>query len=136
MTTPVETKTAATTVTKAKTVKRKPAVKREFNELGKFFAKIRIDADLTTAEWAKALGGVSQLMVTNIERGETKMSFDYAMKAVKVVREKAPHYLTALVSVIAGELGVLVIPQGTSGNAVEAAYRTLVTFNNTVAEVE
>lgn len=128
MTTPVETKKVPAE-SKAKTVKRKPAVKRELNELGKFFAKVRIDTGLTTAEWAKALG-VSQLAVTNVERGDAAMSFDYAMKVAKLVQEKAPHYLTALVSVIAGELGVLLIPQGTSAQAIEQAYFTLVTFDS------
>lgn len=121
MTTVVETKP----VIKAK---RKPAVKRDFNELGKFFAKIRIDADLTTAEWAKALG-VSQLSVTNVERGDTKMSFDYAMKVAKLVQEKTPHYTNALASVLAGELGVLLIPTGTSVEAIEKAYFTLLNFD-------
>lgn len=121
MTTIVETKPAVK-------AKRKPAVKRDFNELGKFFAKIRIDADLTTAEWAKTLG-VSQLSVTNVERGDTKMSFDYAMKVAKLVQEKTPHYTNALASVLAGELGVLLIPTGTSVEAIEKAYFTLLNFD-------
>lgn len=133
MTTPVETKTKATPA-EAK-AKRKPAVKREFNELGKFFAKVRIDADLTTAEWAKELG-VSQLSVTNIERGNAQMSFEYASKVAKLIEKKTPHYLTAFVSVIAGELGVLLIPTGTSGEAIEQAYFTLVTHGKTQAEAQ
>lgn len=133
MTTPVETKTKATPAEAKAKATRKPAVKREFNELGKFFAKVRIDADLTTAEWAKELG-VSQLSVTNIERGNAQMSFEYASKVAKLIEKKAPHYLTAFVSVIAGELGVLLIPAGTSGEAIEQAYFTLVTHGKTQAE--
>lgn len=121
MTTVVETKPEVK-------AKRKPAVKRDFNELGKFFAKIRIDAGLTTAEWAKALG-VSQLSVTNVERGDSKMSFDYAMKVAKLVQEKTPHYTNALASVLAGELGVLLIPTGTSAETIEKAYFTLLNFD-------
>jgi len=130
MTIPVETKSTAKAVpaeAKAK-ARRKPAVKRDFNELGKFFAKIRIDAGLTTSEWAQALG-VSQLSVTNIERSDVQMSFNYAMKVAKLVQEKTPHYTNALASVIAGELGVLLIPTGTTAEAIEKAYFTLLNFD-------
>ena len=129
MTTPVETKTTET-ISKATTTKakRKPLVKREFNELGKFFAKIRIDAGLTTLEWAKALG-VSQLAVTNVERGDSKMTFEYALKVHNLIEEKTPHYVDAFASVVANELQVLMIPANVSINAVENAYNVLTTFD-------
>lgn len=131
MTTPVETVT--TTTTKAKAAKaRKPSVKRDFNALGKFFAKIRIDLGMTTSEWAKALG-VSQLAITNVERGDNKLSFDLALSIAKLVQEKAPQYEGEFAGVVAKELGVLVIPAHSSDAEINVAYNILV---NGLPEVE
>lgn len=123
MTTPVETVTSTTT-TKATAKTRKPAVKRDFNELGKFFAKIRIDLGMTTSEWAKALG-VSQLAITNVERGDNKLSFDLALSIAKLIQEKAPQYEGEFAGVVAKELNVLVIPAHSSDEDINYAYTIL-----------
>lgn len=124
MTTPVE--TAVTTAPKKVTKTRKaPAAKRDFNALGKFFAKVRIDLSMTTAQWAKALG-VSQLAITNVERGDHKISFDLALGIAKLIQEKAPHYEGEFAYIVAEELGVLVIPANASREQVSVAYDILV----------
>lgn len=134
MTTPVETVKTETKATKS-TVKRAKAVKRDFNELGKFFAKIRIDLGMTTAEWAKSLG-VSQLSITNVERGDTKLSFDLALSIAKLIQEKAPQYEGDFAYVVAKELGVLVIPAHSSDEDINVAYNILVNGLPEVAAVE
>ena len=123
MTTPVETVAPATTKQATKFARKTP-IKREFNLLGKFFAKVRIDTDMTTVAWAKALG-VSQLAVANVERGDAKLSFDYALKVAKVIQEKAPQYEAEYAEIVAEELGVLVIPANTSRPQISAAYNIL-----------
>lgn len=117
MTTPVETVTTKT--------RKAPTPKRGFNDLGKFFAKIRIDLDMTTAEWAKALG-VSQLAITNVERGNNQLSFDLVLKITKLIQEKAPHYEGEFASIIANQLNVLIIPAYTDTETVALAYNILV----------
>lgn len=124
MTTPVETVAPATIKAKATKTARKPLVKRDFNPLGKFFAKIRIDLDMTTSEWAKDLG-VSQLAITNVERGDNKLSFDLALSIAKLIQKKAPQYEGEFAGVIAKELGVLVIPTHSSDEDINYAYNIL-----------
>ena len=126
MTTLVETVQAPTTITKSKNAKsaRKAPVRRDFNSLGKFFAKVRIDLDMTTSDWAKALG-VSSLSVTNLERSDAKLTFDYAIKVSKLIQEKAPHYEDEFASIVAKELGVLVIPTHSSNEDISYAYNIL-----------
>lgn len=132
MTTPVETVVSATTTAKTTKTTRKSAIKRDFNALGKFFAKIRIDLGMTTSDWAKALG-VSQLAITNVERGDNKLSFNLALSIANLIQEKAPQYEGEFASVVAKELGVLVIPAHSSDAEINVAYNILV---NGLPEVE
>lgn len=104
--------------------KRKPAVKREFNVLGKFFAILRIELSMTTDNWAKDLG-VSPLAVANVERGDKTMSYEFAKKVTDLVAEKAPKYSGELAAFVAEQLGVVFIPKQASGEAVEQAFLTL-----------
>lgn len=134
MTTPVETEKPVAVPAK-KATKRKPAVKRGFNTLGKFFAKVRVDLELTTAQWAKDLG-VSQLAITNVERGDHKIGFELAVKIAKLIQEKAPQYEVEYASILAGELNVLLIPADASREAVEHAYVTLVSFDESDVDAE
>lgn len=127
MTTSIETKATKTQVKRAK------PVKRDMNAFGKFCAKVRIDAGLTSVEYAKALG-VSGLSITNVERGDNKLSFDLALKIGKLIQEKAPHYEAEFASIVANELGVLLIPAHATAAAVEQAYFTLVNFTGESAE--
>lgn len=139
MTVLVETKTETTaTTSKADTTKtakktRKPIVKRGYNALGKFFQKIRIDLDMTSAQWAKEIK-VSPLTLADIERGDKPLSFEIALAIANLIQEKAPEYETDYAVIVAETLKVLLIPAKASAQAVESAYMTLQYFDKQMAE--
>lgn len=112
---------------------RKAPVKKSLNELGKFFTKLRIDLDMTSADWCKHLK-VSKSFISSIERDNNKITFDYAMKVFNLIKEKAPQYLNEIAVLIASELDVLVIPPHASSEAVEQAYLTLLHYDAQMAK--
>lgn len=112
---------------------RKAPVKKSLNELGKFFTKLRIDLDMTSAEWCKYLK-VSNSFISSIERDANKITFDYAMKVFDLVKDKAPQYMNDIAVLIASELNVLVIPPHASSEAVEQAYLTLLHYDAQIAK--
>lgn len=113
---------------------RKSPIKKSLNELGKFFTKLRIDLDMTSADWCKLLN-VSSSFISSIERDNAKLTFDYALKVLKLVEEKSPQHIESIVVLIADQLGVLVIPKTASSMAVEQAYITLLHYDKQVEEM-
>lgn len=113
------------TVTKAPATKktRKPVEKRGFNEVGKFFAKVRIDLGLTSEQWAKQLK-VSASFVNNVERGEKAFDLDFVNKVNAII---LPQHHAEFASLVAEKLNVLVIPTEASNEQVQRAYNALVT---------
>lgn len=114
---------------------RKSPIKKSLNELGKFFTKLRIDLDMTSADWCKSLN-VSSSFISSIERDDAKLTFDYALKVLKLVEEKSPQHIENIVVLIADQLGVLVIPKTASPMAVEQAYITLLHYDKQVEEMK
>lgn len=112
---------------------RKAPIKKGLNELGKFFTKLRIDLDMTSADWCKELK-VSNSFVLSIERDDNKITFDYAMKVFNLLKNKAPQFLNDIAVLIASELNVLVIPPHASSEAVEQAYLTLLHYDAQMAK--
>lgn len=116
------------TVTKAPAKKtRKPVEKRGFNEVGKFFAKVRIDLGLTSEQWAKQLK-VSASFVNNVERGEKAFDLDFVNKVNSII---LPQHHAEFASLVAEKLNVLVIPTQASNEQVQQAYNALVTVVKT-----
>ena len=116
-----------TDVLKPQTTKpaRKPQVKKGFTALGKFFARVRIELAVTTSEWAKLIGS-SQVSVSNLERKEgAVMNFAQATAITNIIAEQAPQFTYEFASIVAKDLGVLVIPATASEAQVLTAYRVL-----------
>lgn len=104
--------------------KGKPLIKRDFNDFGRFCAKLRIDLNMSSPEWSKALN-VSSSTLSDIERGDGKITFGLAKALYALVEAKAPEYLNPLSYVIANELGILLIPANTPVEVLEHAYDVL-----------
>ena len=121
MTTTTETKATAKVTTPSAPKKRKPLVKRGFTEVGKFFAKVRIDLGLTTDQWAKKLG-VSGNSINNVERGDKTFDLDFVRKAQAVL---LPEHQAEFANIVADVLGVLVIPAEASDAQIQNAYASL-----------
>lgn len=123
MTTTTETKATAkaTSPSVSAPKKRKPLVKRGFTEVGKFFAKVRIDLGLTTDQWAKKLG-VSGNFINNVERGDKAFDLDFVRKAQAVL---LPEHQAEFANIVADVLGVLVIPAEASDAQIQNAYASL-----------
>ena len=121
MTTTTETKATAKVTTPSAPKKRKPLVKRGFTEVGKFFAKVRIDLGLTTDQWAKKLG-VSGNFINNVERGDKAFDLDFVRKAQAVL---LPEHQAEFANIVADVLGVLVIPAEASDAQIQNAYASL-----------
>ena len=101
--------------------KRKPLVKRGFTEVGKFFAKVRIDLDLTTDQWAKKLG-ISGNFINNVERGDKAFDLDFVRKTQAVL---LPEHQVEFANIVADVLGILVIPAEASDAQIQNAYTSL-----------
>ena len=114
-----------TTTTEASQVRkpRKPVEKRGFTEVGKFFAKLRIDLGVTTEEWAKSLG-VSTMYINNIERANKEFDLNFVRKVFTVI---PPEYYLGFVDIVAQTLGVLVIPSTATVGQVQQAFSILST---------
>jgi len=121
MTTTTETKATAKVTTPSAPKKRKPIVKRGFTEVGKFFAKVRIDLGLTTDQWAKKLE-VSGSFINNVERGDKTFDLDFVRKAQAVL---LPEHQAEFANIVADVLGVLVIPAEASDAQIQNAYASL-----------
>lgn len=121
MTTTTETKATAKVTSPSAPKKRKPLVKRSFTEVGKFFAKVRIDLGLTTDQWAKKLG-VSGNFINNVERGDKAFDLDFVRKAQAVL---LPEHQAEFANIVADVLGVLVIPAEASDAQIQNAYASL-----------
>lgn len=121
MTTPVEVKT---TTTSAPAKAKKPVIKRDFNELGRFFAKVRIDAQMSMPEWVSTLK-TSNTTVNSLERGNGKLSLELATAIGNLIATKTPHFLKEFSQILAKELNVLFVPAGTSAEGIERAYNAL-----------
>lgn len=121
MTTTTETKATAKVTSPSASKKRKPLVKRGFTEVGKFFAKVRIDLGLTTDQWAKKLG-VSGNFINNVERGDKAFDLDFVRKAQAVL---LPEHQAEFANIVADVLGVLVIPAEASDAQIQNAYASL-----------
>lgn len=122
-----------TTTTEAPQVRktRKPAEKRGFTEVGKFFAKVRIDLSITSEEWAKQLG-VSNTYVNNVERGNKEFDLVFVRKVFAVIT--AEHYL-GFAELVAQKLGVLVIPSSATSEQISHAFSILNTPASQLVEV-
>lgn len=121
MTTTTETKATAKVTSPSAPKKRKPLVKRGFTEVGKFFAKVRIDLGLTTDQWAKKLE-VSGNFINNVERGDKAFDLDFVRKAQAVL---LPEHQAEFANIVADVLGVLVIPAEASDAQIQNAYASL-----------
>ena len=121
MTTTTETKATAKATSPSAPKKRKPLVKRGFTEVGKFFAKVRIDLGLTTDQWAKKLE-VSGNFINNVERGDKAFDLDFVRKAQAVL---LPEHQAEFANIVADVLGVLVIPAEASDAQIQNAYASL-----------
>lgn len=95
--------------------------KRSLNAVGKFFARMRIELEMTSTEFAHA-AGVSTLSLTNIERGTKPLTLEFVHNVSKIVPDSFEAEFTFLV---AANLGVLLIPITATAEQVESAYITL-----------
>lgn len=133
--TTITTATTASTVTKEPVTKtqkaRKPAEKRGFTEVGKFFAKVRIDLGLTTDEWVKKLG-VSNSTVNNIERSDKDFDLAFVRKVFSVLE---PHHYLDFAEIMAHKLGVLVIPNSATASQINQAFTILNTDSEELKKV-
>lgn len=126
-------KATATTapVTAKPAKKRKAPEKRGLTNVGKFFAKVRIDLDLTSEQYAKKLG-VSASYVNNVERGDKEFDLDFVRKVQAIL---LPEHFMEFAELVANVLGVLVIPAEASATQIQNAFIALTTEPQ-VASVE
>lgn len=120
---------AKTTATKAPatakpTKTKKPLVRRDYNELGKFFAKIRIDLGITSVEWGKLIS-VSSLVLNRLERGDGVLTPELAVKLNQVISKQAPQYSAEFGAIVINQLGLLLVPASASKEQVQTAYDVL-----------
>lgn len=118
------------TTTTTKT--RKPVEKRGLTEIGKFFAKVRIDLGITSEQWAKKLG-VSASYVNNVERGNKEFDLKFVRNVLTLLELK--HQLE-FADIVATVLGVLVIPAGVSPEQLRNSFLALYTKPEVEAEAE
>lgn len=106
-------------VAKAPTKKtRKTPEKRGFTSVGKFFAKVRIDLDLTSEQWAKKVG-VSASYVNNVERGDKEFDLYFVRKVESLL---LPEHKLEFANIVASVLGVLVIPADATDDQIKAGF--------------
>lgn len=100
---------------------KKIRTKRPYNNVGKFFAKVRIDLNMATEDWAKTLN-VGVLTLNEIERSDDKkLTLPLAKNIDKVIRTSAPQHLDEYANLVVTELGVLLIPEHATDYVIDAA---------------
>lgn len=97
--------------------------KRGLNQLGKFFAKVRIELGLTTPQYATAVGA-SVSYINNVERGDKELTLDFVRNVANIIPAT---YAAEFAFLVASNLGVLVIPHSATAEQVQNAFVALVT---------
>lgn len=116
--TPTNTKPTTPAKSTKATKTRKPVEKRGFNNIGKFFAIVRIHLGMKSDDWAKALG-VSGSYINNVERGDKVFDLDFAFKVQKLLPEQ---FRIEFADIVAHVLNVLIIPENATADQIRAGF--------------
>lgn len=103
------------------TTKRKKAQPLPLNTLGKLLSKVRIDTELSTAEFANK-AGVSIATLSKFERTDTPMPLEFVRAVYPIVPTQ---YIPEFCDIVAKQLGVLLIPSDATVEQINAAWITL-----------
>lgn len=87
--------------------KRKRAEVKPYNVVGKFFATLRIQEDLSVEQWAEKTG-LSAQSLTKIERGDVTLTVEQALALSKGLKDY-PDYATGFTVLVVNTLGVVIL---------------------------
>lgn len=101
--------------------KRKKAQPLPLNTLGKLLSKVRIDAELSSTEFADK-AGVSLATLNKYERTDTPMTLEFVRSVYPIVPAQ---YIPEFCDIVAQQLGVLLIPSDATVEQINDAWITL-----------